>query len=75
MPYSYEVWRLVEEKDDGTDTWEFLERFPTGKRARQHIQEMAGTAVLSSEDNDTRFSFDDPDGLQVFRIEGVFKND
>lgn len=71
----YEVWRLVTVKDDNTSTWELLDRFPNGKRARNYIQELAGSAVLSSEDNESRYFFDDIDGTQTFRIEPVVVND
>ncbi|MBN9492181.1 hypothetical protein J0H33_02375 [bacterium] len=75
MPYIYEVWRLVQVKDDNTSTWELIERFPNARRARMHIQQLAGSAVLSSEDNESRYFFDDINGTQMFRIEPVLTND
>lgn len=75
MPYTYEVWRLVAVKDDTTSTWELLDRFPNAKRARQHIQQLAGSAVLSSEENESSYFYDDIDGTHTFRIEPVLVND
>jgi hypothetical protein len=40
-----------------------------------HIQQLAGSAVLSSEDNESRYFFDDINGTQMFRIEPVLTND
>jgi hypothetical protein len=75
MPYIYEVWRLVQVKDETTSTWELLDRFPNAKRARQFIQQLAGSAVLSSEENESTYFFDDIEGTQTFRIEPVLTND
>lgn len=75
MPYLYEVWRLVAVKDEATSTWELLDRFPNAKRARMYIQELAGSAVLSSEENESTYFYDDIDGTHTFRIEPVLVND
>lgn len=75
MPYKYEVWRLVAVKDSSTSTWELLDHFPNAKRARMYIQQLAGSAVLSSEENESSYFYDDIDGTHTFRIEPVFVND
>jgi hypothetical protein len=75
MPYVYEVWRLVDVKDEQTSTWELLDRFPNAKRARIYIQQLAGSAMLSSEENERYYSYDDVEGTHTFRIEPVLTND
>ncbi len=67
MPYTYELWRLVEVKDDTRSTWELLARFPNAKRARMRIHEAAGSSIVSAEDN--LYWYEDLDGTHTFRIE------
>ena len=69
MPYTYELWRLVEVKDDTRSTWELLARFPNARRARMRIHEAAGSSIVSAEDN--VYWYEDVDGTHTFRIEAM----
>lgn len=68
---TYEVWRLVAVKDASTSTWELAEQFSNFRLAQRYIQEQAGAAIISSEDN--LFSFEDSAGGEhYYRIEAAF---
>jgi hypothetical protein len=67
MPVSYELWRLVDVKDESRSTWELLARFPNAKRARVSIHEAAGSSIVSAEDN--VYWYEDLSGEHFFRIE------
>ena len=70
MAMTYELWRLVDVKDERRSTWELVASFPNVKRARMHIYELAGSSIVSPEE--TTYWFEDTQGhTQTFRIEAV----
>ena len=70
MAMTYELWRLVDVKDESRSTWELMGRFPNVKRARMRIHELAGNSIVSPEE--TIYWFEDAEGhTQTFRIEAV----
>jgi len=70
MAMTYELWRLVDVKDERRSTWELVASFPNVKRARMHIYELAGSSIVSPEE--TNYWFEDSSGkVQTFRIEAV----
>ena len=70
MAMTYELWRLVEVKDESRSTWELIGRYPNVKRARMRIHELAGASIVSPEE--TTYWFEDAGGhTQTFRIEAV----
>lgn len=70
MAMTFELWRLVAVKDSTRSTWELVGTFPNVKRARMHIYELAGSAIVSPEE--TNYWFEDEDGnVQTFRIEAA----
>lgn len=67
---TYELWRLVEVRDERRSTWELVGRYPNVKRARMRIHELAGNSIVSPEE--TTYWFEDAAGrTQTFRIEAV----
>jgi hypothetical protein len=66
---TYELWRLVAIRDEGRSTWELIGRFPTVKRARMRLHELAGKNILSPEED--TYWYEDFDGIHTFRIEAV----
>lgn len=69
MAMVYELWKLVEVKDERRSTWELVGRFPNVGRARQRINELAGPNIVSPEE--TFYWFEDEKGTHTFRIEAV----
>ncbi len=69
MPFTYELWRLVEVKDAVHSTWELVGRFPNAKRARLHVYELAGNRIVGVEDE--TYWYEDLDGRHSFRIEAA----
>jgi hypothetical protein len=69
MAMQFELWRLVDVKDETRSTWEFVGTFKTPKRARARIFELAGKNVVFPEEETTWY--EDEDGVHTFRIEAV----
>lgn len=69
MAMTFELWRLIAVADETRSTWELVGRFPNARRARRHIYELAGTRVVSPEDN--AYWYEDVEGTHTFRIEAV----
>jgi len=69
MAMTFQVWRLVEVKDDRRSTWELIGEFPSPKRARARIMELAGPNIVSPEEE--TYWYQDHDGTHTFRIEAV----
>ena len=69
MAMTYELWRLVAVRDEGRSTWELVGRFPTVKRARMRLNELAGKNILSPEED--TYWYEDLEGIHTFRIEAV----
>ena len=65
----FELWRLVDVKDERRSTWELVGTFKTPKRARARIRELAGNHVVFPEEETTWF--EDNEGVQTFRIEAT----
>ncbi len=66
---NYELWRLVDVKDEQRSTWELVATFPNAKRARMHIHELAGPHTVSPDEE--IYWFEDSEGTHTFRIEAV----
>jgi hypothetical protein len=69
MAMSFQLWRLVASKDDRTTTWELVDTFPNVKRARLHVNELAGRNIVSPDED--RYWYEDGEGVHTFRIEAV----
>ena len=69
MAMTYELWRLIAVKDEGRSTWELVGSFPTPKRARMKLHELAGRNIVSPEEE--VYWYEDLDGTHTFRIEAV----
>ena len=69
MAMTYQLWRLVTVKDSTHSTWELLGSFPNVKRAKLRIYELAGSNIVSPDED--RYWFEDLHGVQTFRIEAV----
>lgn len=69
MAMTFQLWRFVAVKDEHRSTWELVGEFPNVRRARQRLHELAGSNVVSPEDD--TFWFEDEEGTQRFRIEAV----
>jgi len=65
----YQLWRLVSVKDQSRSTWELIGTFKTPKRAREQLYKLAGTNVVSPDEE--LFRFDSTEGEQIFRIEAT----
>ncbi len=70
MAMTYELWRLVAIKDESRSTWELVGTFPNVKRAKARIYELAGTSIVSPEED--LYTYEDFEGTHTFRIEAVF---
>ena len=66
---TFELWRLVAVKDEARSTWELVGRFPTPKRARMKLHELAGKNIVSPEEE--IYWYEDLNGTHTFRIEAV----
>ncbi len=69
MAMTYELWRLVAVKDEARSTWELVGSFPTPKRARMQLHQLAGKNVVSPEEE--VYWYEDAEGTHTFRIEAV----
>ena len=69
MAVTYELWRLVEVKDERRSTWERVGEFPNAKRARIHLNMLAGPNIVSPDEE--VYWYEDAEGLHTFRIEAV----
>ncbi len=67
MAMQFELWRLVDVKDERRSTWELVGTFNTPKKARARIRELAGPHVVFPEEETTWY--EDNDGVHTFRIE------
>jgi len=70
MAMTYELWRLVEVKDEHRSTWEHVGSFANVKRAKEHIYQLAGNNIVSPEED--TYWYEDAAGTHTFRIEAVF---
>lgn len=66
---NYELWRLVEVKDERRSTWELVGSFPNAKRARMEINRLAGSNTVSPDEE--TYWYEDAEGTHTFRIEAV----
>jgi hypothetical protein len=57
----FELWRLVAVRDEQRSTWELIGRFPSVRKARAHINQLAGSNVVSPEE--TTYWFEDEHGV------------
>jgi hypothetical protein len=64
---TYELWRLIARKNEATSTWELIGRFPNAKRARLRIHELAGTNIVSPDEE--TYWYQDAAGTHTFRLE------
>lgn len=69
MAMTFELWQLVAVKDEQRSTWELVGTFPSLKKARAKLYEVAGNNVISPEEG--TFWFEDEQGTHTFRIEAV----
>lgn len=69
MAMNYELWRLVQVKDERRSTWELVGTFANAKRARMAIHELAGPHTVSPEEE--TYWYEDSEGTHTFRIEAV----
>lgn len=67
MTVTAHLWRLVEVKDERRSTWELVGSFPTARKARARISELAGRNIVSPDEE--IFYYEDGDGRHDFRIE------
>lgn len=69
MATTYNLWRLVEVKDEHRSTWELVETVPTLKRAKGKIYELAGMNIVSPDED--VYWYEDAKGKHTFRIEAI----
>lgn len=69
MAMTYNLWRLVEVKDEHRSTWELVETVPSLKRAKGKIYELAGMNIVSPDED--VYWYEDADGRHTFRIEAI----
>lgn len=69
MAMTYRLWRLVAVKDETRSTWELLETLPSLKRAKGRIYELAGTNIVSPDED--VYWYEDAEGTHTFRIEAI----
>jgi hypothetical protein len=69
MAFVFELWRRISVTDETHSTWELVGRFHNAKLARQTIHELAGSHVVSPDEE--TFWYEDAEGEHRFRIEAV----
>ena len=69
MAMTYNLWRLVEVKDEHRSTWELVGTMSSLKAAKGQIYQLAGMNIVSPDED--VYWYEDADGKHTFRIEAI----
>ena len=69
MSMTYNLWRLVEVKDERRSTWELVGTMPSLKGAKGRIYQLAGMNIVSPDED--VYWYEDAEGKHTFRIEAI----
>jgi hypothetical protein len=69
MAMAFQLWRLVEVKDERRSTWELVGTFTSPRKARARIFELAGNHVVFPEEE--TIWYEDNGGVHTFKIEAT----